>query len=78
MLVEVFAQPLIHKLLHLAFDVAIQLAFGLAFELRLGQLHGYDRDQTFAHVIASNGDAILLLLEHACGAGEIIDRARKR
>ena len=78
MLVEVAAKPLVHELLDWALDVAIQLAFGLAFELRLRQLYRYHRDQPFAHVVAGDGYFVFLLLEHARGAGEIVDRARQR
>ena len=77
-LVEIFAEPFVDELLDLALDVAIELALGLALELRLRQLHGNHRDQAFAHVVAGDGDFVLLLLEHAGGAGEIIDRARQR
>ena len=78
MLIEVLAQALVHKLLHLALDVAIQLAFGLPFELRLRQLHRNDRYQAFAHIVAGDGDAILLFPEHARRTGEIVDGARER
>src|SRR5437879_2059276 len=77
-LIEVFPEPLINKLLHLALDIAIELAFSLSFELRLGQLHGYDRDQSFADVIASDRDAIFLFLEHTRSTGEVVDRPRQR
>ena len=76
-LVKIVAKLFVHELLDLALDVAVQLALGLAFELRLRQLHGYDRDQTFAHVVAGDGDFVFLLLEHAGGTGEIIDGARE-
>src|SRR5581483_10006864 len=72
-LIEIFAQALVHHLLDLTLDVAIQLAFGLPFELRLRQLHGYNRDQSFAHVVSGDRRAVFLLLEHARRAGEIID-----
>ncbi len=61
-----------------AFDVAVELALGLPFELRLRQLHRYHGDQAFAHVVAGDGDFVFLLLEHARGAGEIIDGAGQR
>ena len=77
-LVEIFAELFVDELLDLALDVAIELALGLAFELRLRQLHGDHGDQAFAHVVAGDGDFVLLLLEHAGGAGEIVDRARQR
>ena len=41
-------------------------------------MHGNDRDETFAHIVAIDGDFILLLLEHAGGVGEIVDGARER
>ena len=63
-LVEIFAQALVDQLLDLALDVAIQFALGLAFKLRLRQFHGNDRDESFAHVVAGDGDFVLLLLEH--------------
>ena len=78
MLVEIFAQAFVDELLDLALDVAIELALGLPLELRLRQLHGNHGDQSFAHVVAGDGDFVLLLLEHAGGAGEIVDRARQR
>ena len=77
-LVEILAKPLVHELLDVSLDVAIQFALGLPFELRLRQLHGYHGDQAFAHVVTGDGDFVFLLLEHARGAGEIIDGARQR
>ena len=70
MLVEVFAELFVDQRLDDALDVAIELALGLAFELRLRQLHGNDGDQAFAHVVAIDGDFVLLLLEHAGGVGD--------
>src|SRR5580765_1606160 len=78
MLIEVGSQTLVYKLLDLALDVAIQLAFGLPFELRLRQFHGDDGDQALAHIVAGDGDLVFLFLEHARGAGEIIDGAGER
>ena len=77
-LVEIFAELFVDERFDQALDVAIELAFGLPFELRLRQLHGDDGDQSFAHIVAIDGDFVLLLLEHAEGVGEIVDRARER
>ena len=77
-LVEIFAELFVHHLLDGALDVAVQLALGLAFELRLRKLYRYHGDQTFAHVVTGDGDFVLLLLEHAGGVGEVVDRARQR
>src|ERR1700730_8344445 len=77
-LVEVLADLLVDELLDLALDVAVELALGLAFELGLRQLHRNDGHQSFAHVVAGDGDFVFLLLEHAGGAGEAIDGARER
>ena len=77
-LVEIFAELFVDQLLDDAFDVAIELALGLAFELRLRQLDGNDGDQTFAHVVAVDGDFVLLLLEHAERVRVVVDRARER
>ena len=76
-LVEVLADLFVDELLDLAFDVAIELALGLSLELRLGKLHRDHGDQSFTHVVAGDGDFVLLLLEHARGAGEAIDGARQ-
>ena len=76
-LIEVSAKLLVDELLDLALDVAIQLAFRLTFELRLRQLHRDHRDQPLAHVISSDGNFVLLLLEHAALRRKIINRARQ-
>ena len=78
MLVEIFAELLVDELLDVALDVAVQLALGLPFELRLRQLDGDDRDQTFAHVVAVDRDFVLLLLEHADRIREVVDGAGQR
>ena len=62
----------VDELLDGALDVAVQLALGLAFELRLRQLHGDHGDQPFAHVVAGDGDFVLLLLEHAGGDAKLL------
>ena len=77
-LVEIFAQALVDQLLDGTLDVAVQFSLGLALELRLRQFHGNDRDESFAHVVAGDGDFVLLLLEHVRGRSEIVDRARQR
>src|SRR5208282_5082446 len=68
-LVEVFAQFLVDELLDAALDVAVQLALGLAFELGLRELDGNHADQPFAHVVAGDGDFVLIALHHAEGIG---------
>ena len=78
MLVEIFAEPFVDQLLDEALDVAVELALGLAFELRLRQLHGNNSDEAFAHVVAIDGDFVLLLLEHAGRIRVVVDRARER
>ena len=78
MLVEIFAELFVDELLDEAFDVAIQLALRLAFELRLRELHGNDGDEAFAHVVTIDRDFVLLLFEHAGGAGVVVERARER
>ncbi len=78
MLVKVFAQLLIHKLLDVALDVAVQFALGLPLELRLRQPHGNDGNQPFAHVIARDRHFVLLLAKHSRRRREVVDRARQR
>src|SRR3984957_8786718 len=78
MFVEPFAKFFVNELLDVTLNVAIELAFGLPFKLRLRQTHADDRDEAFTHIIAIDGDFVFLLLEHAGGGGEIVDRARKR
>ena len=77
MLVEPFTQLFVHELLDVALDVAIQLALGLPLELRLRQAHAYYGNEPFAHIIAGDGDFVLLLLEHAGLRSEIVDGARQ-
>ncbi len=74
MLVKPFAELFIHELLDVALDVAVQLALGLPFKLRLRQPHADHRHQALTHVIAGDADFVLLLLEHACGGGKVVDR----
>ena len=75
-LFEIRAQSLIHERLHDAGDVGIQLAFGLSFKLRLRQLHADDRDQAFAHVVASK--IFFYILEQAHLLPGIVDGSGKR
>ena len=77
-LVKPLAELFVDELLDVALDVAIELALGLAFELGLRQAHADDGDETFAHVVAGDGDFVFLLLEHAGGGSEIVDGARER
>jgi hypothetical protein len=77
-LVEILAKLFVHERFDVALDVAIELALGLAFELGLRKLHGDDGDEAFAHVVAIDGDFVLLLLEHAGRVCVIVDGAGER
>ncbi len=75
-LFEERAQSFVDELRDRAGDVGVQLALGLAFELRLGQLHADDRDQTFTHVVA--GQIFFYVFKQAHLLPGIIDGAGQR
>jgi hypothetical protein len=77
-LVEIFSEAFVDQLLDWPLDVAVEFPLGLAFELRLRQFHGNDGDKSLTHVIAGDGDFILLLFQHVRGRSEIVDRPRQR
>ena len=52
---------------------ADQLVLGLRAELGVGQLHGHDRRQALAHVVARQSD--LFLLQRARALGIIVERS---
>ena len=51
-LFEVLAQLVVHQLLNLSGDIAVQLAFGLTFKLRLRHFHADYGGEPFAHIVA--------------------------
>ena len=71
---EVVGKPLRHHLAHeRAHEGAAQLGLGLALELRVGKLHGDDRRQALAHVVAR--EVGVLLLQDVLLARVIVDHA---
>ena len=78
MLVKPLAELFVHKLLDVAFDVAVQLALGLSLKLRLRQAHAHYGDQAFAHVIAGDSNFVLLLFQHSRRRSKTVDGARQR
>src|SRR5262249_61810555 len=77
MLLEELGQLRVHGLLHHApHPWVAQLRLRLALELRLAQLHGDDRGEALADVLALAG--VLLLLQEALRARVVRQRARER
>ena len=73
---KIFSQTLIQERLDRAFHVGIELAFRLALKLRLRQLHGNHRHETFAHIVA--GQRTLEVLRQAGRLRVGVDRSGKR
>ena len=76
-LLEELGQPRVHRPLHHAPHPRVaELGLRLALELRLAQLHGDDRGETLAHVLAF--EVVLLLLEQVLRARVVVQRLRER
>src|SRR5207248_4745970 len=65
---ETFGGGLLDHVLDLGI---VQLALGLALELGVGEAHGYDGGETFAHVVA--GEVGVLVLEDTGLAGVVVE-----
>src|ERR1700741_5217072 len=76
-LVKPFAELFVDQLLDVALDVAVELALGLAFELGLREPHADNGNEAFTHIVARDGDFVLLLFQHAVGGSKVIDGTRE-